>query len=96
MNSCHAVLVWLVSNRPKPVNKPIKRTTILGPYLSEAQPPKIANTQPSIVEVETTAEVATRVKLNSLAMDLKKTPKEKRIPVIVAPAIKKAATTTQP
>jgi len=89
-------LVWLVSNRLRPVNKPDKRMIILGPYLSKAQPPKIPNTTPNTIEIETTPEVAVLVKLNSLSMDLKKTPKEECAPIVVAPIIRKATTTTQP
>jgi len=96
MNNCHKELVWLVSNRLKPINKPIKRIIILGPYLSEAQPPKIAKAQLSTIEIEKTPEVAARVKSNSLSMDVKKTPKEKRVPKIAMPIIRKATTTTQP
>ena len=55
---------------------PIKRTTILGPYLSEAQPTRTTNIIPSTIEADATAEVAARVRLNSLSMDLKKKPKE--------------------
>jgi len=80
MNNCQAALVWLVSNRLKPVNKPIKKSTILGPYLSTAQPPKILNIDKSNIETEKIAEVVARVKLNSLSMDLKKTPKEALVP----------------
>ena len=80
MNNCQAALVWLVSNRLKPVNKPIKKRTILGPYLSKAQPPKILNIDKSNIEAEKIAEVVARVKLNSLSMDLKKIPKEVLVP----------------
>ena len=96
MNNCHRELVWLVNSRLKPVNSPISRTTILGPYLSKDQPPRKANTPPSIMLVDAIAEVAVRVRWNSPAMDLKKTPKEKCTPMRVVPMIKKAATTTQP
>ena len=96
MNNCHRELVWLVSNRLKPVNIPIKRITILGPYLSEAQPPKRANIPPSNTQVDKTAEVATRVKLNSPSMDLKKTPKDMRSPQRVKLTTTKADTTIQP
>jgi hypothetical protein len=80
MNSCHEEFVWLVSNRLKPVNRPIERITILGPYLSKAQPAKTADTPASSILTDKIAEVAARVKLNSLCMDLKKTPKENCIP----------------
>ena len=80
MNNCHRELVWLVSNRLKPVNRPIKRITILGPYLSKARPAKKEHTPASIILADKIVEVAARVKLNSLSMDLKKTPKEKCIP----------------
>jgi len=72
MNSCYWELVWLVSNRLKPVNRPIERITIFGPYLSKAQPAKKADTPASSILVDTTAEVAARVKSNSLSIDLKK------------------------
>jgi|TARA_B100000315_G_C14229960_1_gene430459 hypothetical protein len=96
MNNCHRELAWLVNRRLKPVNIPIKRTIILGPYLSTAQPPKIAKTPTSTILVDKIAEVAVRVKLNSLSMDLKKTPKERCIPHRVILIIKKTTTTTQP
>ena len=96
MNNCHRELVWLVSNRLKPVNKAIKRMTILGPCLSKDQPPKEAQTPASSKLVDKIVEVTARVKLNSLSMDLKKTPKEKCTPQIVVPTTKKVATTTQP
>jgi hypothetical protein len=78
------------------VDKPIKKNTILGPYLSMAQPPKTLNTQISSIETEKTAEVIARVRLNSLSMDLKKTPKEVAVPRRVAWITKRAITTTQP
>jgi len=96
MNNCHKELVWPVSNRLRPVNKPIRRITILGPYLSKAQPPKIVNIPPSTIKIEKIEEVAARVKSNSPSMDLKKTPKERRIPQRVVPTIKRDTTTTQP
>ncbi len=76
MNNCHKALVWPVSNRLKPTNKLINKTTILGPYLSRAQPPKRENIELSTMRAENIPEVAARVKLNSLSMDLKNTPKE--------------------
>ena len=96
MNNCQAELVWLVSNRLKPVNKPIKRITILGPYLSEAQPPKKAHILASIILVDRIVDVTVRVRSNSLAMDLKKTPKESCMPRRTVPIIRKVITTTQP
>jgi len=84
MNNCHVALTWLVSNKLKPVNKPIKKRTILGPYLSKAKPPKTLNTHKSSIEIEKTAEVVARLKSNSPAMDLKKTPKEVLVPKRIA------------
>ena len=96
MNNCQAALVWLVSNRLKPVNRPIKKRTSLGPYLSKAQPPRILDRGKSNMETEKIAEVVARVKLNSLSMDLKKTPKEVLAPNRMAWITKKTLTTTQP
>ena len=85
VNNCHEELVWLVSNRLRPVNKPIRARTILGPYLSEAQPPKKAKTQPSTQVTESTPEVAVRLKPNSTASDLKKTLKDWFAPGMIIP-----------
>ncbi len=80
MNNCHSELVWLVSNRLTPVNRPIKKITILGPYLSKARPAKKEHTPASIRLADRIVEVAARVKPNSLSIDLKKMPKEKYTP----------------
>jgi len=48
------------------------------------------------MRVEKTAEVAARVRLNSLSRDLKKTPKELPVPMITAFVMKKVITNTQP
>ena len=96
MNNCHKELVWLVNTRLKPVNRPINESTSLGLYLSRAQPLKKANMPPSIRLVEVIAEVAARVKLNSLSIELKNRPKEEYTPDRVAWMINKAITTTQP
>ena len=96
MNNCHKELVWLVNTRPNPVNRPINESTSLGLYLSRAQPLKKANMPPNIRLVDVIAEVAVRVKLNSLSMDLKKRPKEEYTPDRVSWMINKAITTTQP
>jgi len=96
MNNCHKELVWLVSNMLKQVVKPIRRMMIFGPYLSRAHPPKTRTTQPKPIVIEITVEVIVRLRLNSAAMDLKKTPKERFIPASVAPVTKKAITITHP
>ena len=96
MNNCHGELAWLVSNKLTPASMPIKRITILGPYLSEAQPPQKAHILASIILVDRIVDVTARVRLNSLAMDLKKTPKESGMPRRTVPIIRKVITTTQP
>ena len=96
MNNCHGALVWLLVNKPKPVNRPIRKITILGPYLSRAQPPIKANDPQSNRLIENIADVAARVNRNSFSMDLKKMPKEFCIPIKVAAVIKKIKTITQP
>ena len=73
-NNCHIALAWLVNNRLKPAHAPIRRRIALGPYLSSAQPQTKAKTQPNIKYAEYIDEVSARLKANSAAMDLKKTP----------------------
>ena len=80
MNSCQGEPVWLVSSRLKPVNRPINRTTTLGPYLSRAHPAIKEDAPARSIFTDTIAEVAALVKANSLAIDLKKMPKERCIP----------------
>ncbi len=72
MNNCHRELVWLVSNRLKPVKRPIERTTILGPYLSKAQPAKKAHTPARSILTDETAEVSARLRWNALSIDSKR------------------------
>jgi hypothetical protein len=81
---------------PRPVNNPIRKRMILGPYLSKAQPNKKAKIPESILLMEKIEEVTARVRLYSLSIDLKNTPKEEFIPYIAMPLIKKAMTTIQP
>ena len=76
MNNCQGALVRLVRSRLKPVNKPISKAIIRGPYLSKAQPPIKAKIRLSAMWAENTPEVAARLRLNSLSMDLKNTPKD--------------------
>ena len=75
---------------------PINKAVILGPYLSTAQPPTKDMVAPNTFWTENIAEVAARVKPNSLPMDLKNTPKDVRAPNITMLIAEKAATTTQP
>ena len=96
MNNCHKEPTWLVSNRLRPVSSPTMKTIFLGPYLSIAQPPTKVMMMLHTMKMEKTAEVVARLKTNSVSIDLKKTPKEKRIPHMAVLMIKKAATTTQP
>ena len=86
----------LVSNRHKPVNKPINKKTSLGPYLSKAQPPAIVNGMDNKVNAEYKLEVVARVRSNSLASGLKKTPNEKRVPVRMRETTMILKTITQP
>ena len=96
MNNCHRELTWLVSSRLKQIRSPIIRAMIFGPYLSKAQPPRKANKLPSTIFTDKTEEVKVRVKLNSLSIDVKNTPKEKRIPKTVVAITRKVTTTIQP
>jgi hypothetical protein len=94
--NCHAELVWLVNSKLRPENNPIIRITILGPYLSNAQPPNTANALANIIETEKTPEVTALVNSNSLSMDLKKTVNDERVPIVIVPIIPRAITVTQP
>lgn len=96
MNSCHGELVWLVNNRLRPANRPIRRRTIFGPYRSIASPPTKAVMPASSILTDWMEEVTARLKMNSLSIDLKKTPKEICIPKSTVPMIKKVITTTHP
>jgi len=96
MNNCQSALVKLVSKRLRPVNKAIIKVTFLGPYLSRAQPPIRVNIPANNIKSEKMAEVVVRVRANSLSIDLKNTPKEKRMPTKVELTINRAATTTHP
>ena len=96
MNNCHSAPVWLVSNRLKAVNEPMRKITSRGPYLSKAQPPKTLKVAPMSINREIIREVAARFKSNSLSIDLKNTPKENCIPARVVPMREKLATITQP
>ena len=96
MNNCQDELAWLVSKRLRAIKKPIMKTIVLGPYLSKAQPLKGAAIEPSAMRAEKTAEVVARVKLNSFANDLKKTPNEVFVPITMAYITKSTINTTQP
>ena len=73
-------MVRLVSSRLKPVNKPMKKKTSLGPYRSRAQPPAKVTKAQKTIYTEKRLDVAARVRSNSFARGLKKTPNEKRVP----------------
>ena len=96
MNNCQEELVWLVNNNERPVKIPIRRITILGPYLSLVSPPPKAIKPISSILMELIEEVKARLKTNSLSIDLKNTPKVNCIPKRAVPTIKKVITTTQP
>ena len=89
-------MAWLTNNRLKPVNKPINKITSLGPYLSRAQPLTAIKIAQNIIFAEYKLEVAALVSSNSLARDLKNTPKERRIPPRVPAKTRQATTITQP
>ena len=80
MYNCHRELVNPVVSSPIPVNKPIKKRTGLGPYLSKAQPIKKADMPESILLTEKIEDVTARVRLYSLSIELKNTPKVKVTP----------------
>ena len=70
----------LVNIRLKPVKKPIRRTTVLGPYLSNNQPVMKAATPARTILIDTIVDVVVRDMLNVLSMDLKKTPNDWTVP----------------
>jgi hypothetical protein len=96
MNNCHEEVTWLVNSKLRPANRPIRRITSLGPYLSEAQPPNIANPLLNTDFNEMIQEVAARVKWNSFSIDLKKTPNDEWIPRRMVPMVRQDTTTIQP
>ena len=89
-------LAKLVSIRLKPVKRPIKEKTSLGPYLSNAQPPAKVKNIHKIMNNEEMLEVAARVKSNSLVIDLKKTPNDSREPARTIDIKTRIKTMTQP
>ena len=59
---------------------PVNRKTFLGPKRSSAIPPRIANILQRSIYAEKIPEVAPRESKKSASIDLKKMPKEARIP----------------
>jgi hypothetical protein len=78
------------------VNKPIRKTRILGPYLSNTPPPTIAKTLLSSIDTEKMPEVTPRVRENSFSIDLTNTPKEKRMPRAMTDMMRPAAAIHHP
>lgn len=93
INSCQGAVTLLVRRRLRPVKIPVDANIFLAPYLSRAQPPRIANNADSVRYAEKTMEVVALLNEKSACKYLKKTPKEKRMPKVIKPIIKRAATT---
>ena len=56
------------------MNRPMKKTTFLGPYLSRARPTPKEMIPAKIIFADEMADVVVRVRLNSPSIDLKKRP----------------------
>ena len=76
MNNCQTSVVRLVIKRLRPVKVPIKRPTFLGPYRSEAQPPRIVTKEQISIYTEKILEVAPRLTPKSASRDFRNMPKE--------------------
>ena len=96
MNSCQAALVSPVNMKLMPIKNPITVKTILGPYISIAQPPVKAKMQLKAMRQDRIAEVVARVSPKALSKDLKKTPKEEVTPIMMKLLTIIASTTIQP
>jgi len=96
MYSCHASQARLVSKRPRPVKVPMKKPTLLGPYLSMAHPPSTDMAQQINIYTEKMLDVAALLTPKSASKEVRNTPKEYRDPNPIMLMRRPAAVTTHP
>jgi hypothetical protein len=96
IKSCQVESAREVSNRLKPVSKPMRNMTIREPYLSMSQPTRAAKAAESAMYEENIDDVVARFRENSAASDLKNTPNEFRVPTRMVAFTRKIATMIQP